>query len=658
MATRRERLQYELDATDNASRVFRGVEGSAKRLQGAYRDLSGAVTLLASGAFVRAMVRAAVAGEESQNRLSAALRATGERIGITRKELDELADSMASATTFDDDAIRNAQGQLVKFGNITGDTFRGALAAAADLAAFMGTDIPSAAQLVGRALQSPTEGATLLERITGKLTEAQEKNIKSLASQGRAAEAQAEILRILENRIGGTAREMNTGLTAATSGVAKAWDDMLESWGRSELVGGRISKMLTGIRDILKDLELGAQENPLMPIARALNTANEQIERAERALRDQRAQRRAWGGPGTPDDPANAALAARIEEMKRQRHALLVQYQAIAADQKREKDDAAARGKSGGLGGTTGLTAEQERARAQQDLQAAMWSQLAADREAEFNDPAKLEKQLEGLLPTPEQLERAFQQQTQQLADHYQRVQDVENEFLDPGKLEAALNDQNTIAQREYEKRLATLRQLREQGLMTEAEYNDRERELTFDHQRRLTGMWQFAMTERERFARMSTRQQVETVVGGFEQMTAIGATQSKKWFEINKQLSAGMAAIKGYEAINSAYAWGATWGGPPGGAAMAALAALAVGAQVVAIESQKFGGGASVPTFGASAVSALPQQQEAPRARGPDTFVTLRGDDLFTGRTMARFFERANEFIRDGGRFVVEVQE
>ncbi len=255
MATRRERVFYELSAQDGASAVFRRVESSARGMAGGFEQVRSAVTLLASGAFVRSMINAAQAGEDAQLRLTAALRATGNAIGFTRSELDELADTMAASTRFDDDALRTAQAQLTKFGNITGEVFKGALKASADLAAFMGTDVATAAQQVGRALQSPTEGVTLLERTIGKLTDAEEEHIRKLAASGRAVEAQAEVLKILENRIGGTAEGMNRGLGGAIAGATKAWDDFLEALGRTEAVGGRVERTLQGLASLLKDLE-------------------------------------------------------------------------------------------------------------------------------------------------------------------------------------------------------------------------------------------------------------------------------------------------------------------------------------------------------------------------------------------------------------------
>jgi hypothetical protein len=255
MATRREKVYYELTATDGVSRVFRQAEGSARGLASSYDQIRNAVGLLAGGAFVRSVVNAAVQGEDAQMRLASAIRATGHAVGFTREELDDLADTIARSSRFDDDSVRNAQAQLVKFGNIHGQVFERALESSADLAAFMGTDITSAVQQVGRALQSPTEGVQTLEGLIGKLTDAEEAHIRKLAESGQAVEAQEAVLKFLQDRIGGTAEGMNQGLGGAIAGVTNAWDDFLEALGRTPAVSGKTGGFLGFLEQSLKDLQ-------------------------------------------------------------------------------------------------------------------------------------------------------------------------------------------------------------------------------------------------------------------------------------------------------------------------------------------------------------------------------------------------------------------
>lgn len=138
--------------------------------------------------------------------------------------------------------------------------------------------------------------------------------------------------------------------------------------------------------------------------------------------------------------------------------------------------------------------------------------------------------------------------------------------------------------------------------------------------------------------------------------------TGSKKVFEIGKAFSLGQAAVKGASAVMSAWEAGMSVGGPWAplvAAAYAAAAGLNALNLMNNIRSQQFGGGGGAPiapTQGSSGISpvgagggATSQQQ-----RGPDTILNIRGDDIFTGRTVAKLAERLNEFTRDGGRILV----
>jgi len=264
MAVKRHRTHYDVTAENRTDAAMGAVERNMKRVDGAaaamgntFRTVLGATAAIAFG---REIGRAAIEAEKSGNRLTAVLRATGGVAGVTRREIEALAESLSGSTMFDDDAIRNAATELAKFGNIHGNVFREGLALSADLASFMGTEIPNAAQMVGRALQSPTEGLRLLERQFGRLTEEEEKHIETLAAQGDAVGAQNAVLELLRRKIGDTAEEMNTGLTKATSDFGKAWDDALEAIGRSPAVTGTATSGLEVLTDQLRALKRVVEE--------------------------------------------------------------------------------------------------------------------------------------------------------------------------------------------------------------------------------------------------------------------------------------------------------------------------------------------------------------------------------------------------------------
>jgi phage-related protein len=171
-----------------------------------------AAGVTALGAIGVAATAAASDAEKSQAKLKSVFDGTGAAAFTSIEALNKHATALAEATTFDDDAVAEAQAVLLGFGNIVGDEFSGATDAAADLAAFMGTDIPSAAKALGKVLAAPEAGLGRLSRVIGPLTEEQEKLIQSMVDAGDVAGAQGAILDIVSGKIGTTAEEL-----AATS---------------------------------------------------------------------------------------------------------------------------------------------------------------------------------------------------------------------------------------------------------------------------------------------------------------------------------------------------------------------------------------------------------------------------------------------------------
>lgn len=252
------KAQILVEAVDMTQAALGSVERNLKSVNEASNLVARSfqAVLAATGAieFGRQMIGNAMQAEQASNRLQAVLRATGNAAGFVKGELDDMADALAGATQFDDESIRGAQATLLKFGNITGSVFKEGLQLATDYAAFMGTDVADAAQIVGKALSSPTEGMAALERQIGKLRPEQEAMINNLVTQGRTIEAQNAVLDILRSKIGGTAEIMNTGLTGATTGAKKAWDELMESLGKTDAIGGTAQRALNGISALFLDI--------------------------------------------------------------------------------------------------------------------------------------------------------------------------------------------------------------------------------------------------------------------------------------------------------------------------------------------------------------------------------------------------------------------
>jgi hypothetical protein len=127
-------------------------------------------------------------------RLATLIHAQGEAAGWSAAQLDVMARSMADMGTNSLGQIREAQLTLARFGNVRGFQFSGALEGARQLSALLGTELPAAAQMLGRALESPEHGMTALRRAGVILSENERHMVQWAARSGDVVGAQNVIL--------------------------------------------------------------------------------------------------------------------------------------------------------------------------------------------------------------------------------------------------------------------------------------------------------------------------------------------------------------------------------------------------------------------------------------------------------------------------------
>lgn len=187
---------------------------------GAFHSL-GRSLAFASGGFLAAgglaaALRAAgdelVAQVKIGAQVNAVLRSTGGVAGETAKSIDQLAKAEADKTGADSTQIKSAELMLLRFTNVRdvagqgNDIFKLATQSAIDLAAALGGSVADQAATLGKALQDPYKGVTLLRRANVALTASEVENIKTLAQHGHALQAQKALLDAVNKSYGGTAK--------------------------------------------------------------------------------------------------------------------------------------------------------------------------------------------------------------------------------------------------------------------------------------------------------------------------------------------------------------------------------------------------------------------------------------------------------------------
>src|SRR6266542_4312811 len=146
--------------------------------------------------------------EESQkvvNQTGAVLKSTGGIAHVTASQVTKLADAISKKAGIDDEAVRAGENMLLTFKNIRNETGKGndvfsqSTKTLADFAVGMHRDIPSAAIMMGKALNDPIKGLTALGRVGVQFTEQQKQQIGAMVKTGNVMGAQKLILRELNS---------------------------------------------------------------------------------------------------------------------------------------------------------------------------------------------------------------------------------------------------------------------------------------------------------------------------------------------------------------------------------------------------------------------------------------------------------------------------
>jgi phage-related minor tail protein len=187
-----------------------------------------AVVGTAAAGVAALVIRNTIEAEKAQAQLAAALKSTAGAAGLSQDQLNGMADSLSSLTTFEDDAITSAQALLLTFTKIGGDVFPDAIRAAADMSTALGTDLNSAVLQLGKALNDPIKGLTTLGRAGVQFTDSQKALIEAMVESGRVADAQRIILGELETQFGGSARAARDTLGGALQALTNTVGNLLE----------------------------------------------------------------------------------------------------------------------------------------------------------------------------------------------------------------------------------------------------------------------------------------------------------------------------------------------------------------------------------------------------------------------------------------------
>lgn len=223
-----------------------GAVGNFKSfMSGIGKTIAAAFSITAVINFAKASIQAYNESALAAAKLESVLRSTGGASGLTAKELANFAGDLQKVTKFEDDATINAMALLATFKSIKGDIFKQTIVSAQDLATVLGTDLNGAVMQLGKALEAPEIGLTMLRRSGISFSTQQIEQIKKLVAEGKKHEAQLVMLAEVQTQFGGAAK-------AAGDTAAGSWVKMKNALGDLMEVIGSASEKSRGLAGSLQ----------------------------------------------------------------------------------------------------------------------------------------------------------------------------------------------------------------------------------------------------------------------------------------------------------------------------------------------------------------------------------------------------------------------
>ncbi|MBK9723366.1 MAG: phage tail length tape measure family protein [Saprospiraceae bacterium] len=203
-------------------------------------------------AFGGAAITEFTQAETALAKINQQLLITGNASGQSADGLQAIAKDFEVLTGIDGDKIlSDVTSSLLKFTRIQGEVFKDAQKSALDLSVVMGGDLAGATNLLGKALDNPIKGLTLLAKQGISLDAATQKQVKNAIAQNDIYKAQSIILTEVNKKFGGLATAVNSTDLKGIRQLTVDFNNFKESVGK-----GLISSA-NSILTFFKDVSLG-----------------------------------------------------------------------------------------------------------------------------------------------------------------------------------------------------------------------------------------------------------------------------------------------------------------------------------------------------------------------------------------------------------------
>lgn len=205
---------------------FGGVRPALAALASYVTPVAAAVTGLAAG--IGALALAYIAGQSDVKAYNIAVQSTGNFAGVTRGQIEQMAQQAAASTGISRGAARDAATAMVQSGQIGGAAIADLVRSVQGFAAATGRSTDAAGQALTDMFKRPGEAAETLNRQFHFLSAEQLRYIRQLEEQGSTEQAQLELSRRFADHIGGTFVNNLGTLERAWQKVGKAAKDAVD----------------------------------------------------------------------------------------------------------------------------------------------------------------------------------------------------------------------------------------------------------------------------------------------------------------------------------------------------------------------------------------------------------------------------------------------
>lgn len=259
--------EFVLIGKDKASKVISGVSKTTMGFLDTTHKLTsvmsnsmniiGGVTrsMKALGGAMAVPIKLAAEQARVEAQLGAVLESTGHAAGLNADQLKKMASEMQQTTQFGDEAVIGMQNLLLTFTNIggSGGIFERTSKVALDVSTAMGMDLKSSALQLGKALNDPATGLSMLTRVGITFSEEQKEVIKQLQKTGDMAGAQTVILDELERQFGGSAETMRGTFAGSIEAAKNVFGDFQEAIGRAIIENPQLQAVIRLVTNAMGD---------------------------------------------------------------------------------------------------------------------------------------------------------------------------------------------------------------------------------------------------------------------------------------------------------------------------------------------------------------------------------------------------------------------